>query len=197
MIFLDYNPKLSMIFWISAISDIKAEVHDVAVLNHVVLTFDPEAAGLAHGVFTSERDVVVVLYNLGTYEALLEVGVYYAGAARSLAAAYESPGAHFVGACGKERLEVKQSIRRTDKARYTAFLQTYALQKLTALLVGVEFGNLAFGLRGDNHQRRALCGNGLAHGIDIGIAVHGRCVVDVAHVQDRLGRQQEKLADEA
>ena len=45
MDFLDYNPKISMIFWIRAISDIEAEVHDVAVLHHVVLTFDPEAAG--------------------------------------------------------------------------------------------------------------------------------------------------------
>ena len=66
-------------FILSLSLHVEAEVHDVAVLHHVVLAFDAELAGLTYGSFGTILDVVVVLDDLGADEALLEIGVDDAG----------------------------------------------------------------------------------------------------------------------
>ena len=50
-------------------SDIKPEVHDVAVLHNVVLALDAQLAGLAHGGLRAVLYVVVILDYLGADEA--------------------------------------------------------------------------------------------------------------------------------
>jgi len=59
-------------------------VHDVAVLNDIILTLDGELACLADSSLRSVLDVVVILDYLGADESLLEVGVDDAGTLRSL-----------------------------------------------------------------------------------------------------------------
>lgn len=49
--------------------DVKAEVHDVAVLHDIILAFDAHLPGIAHGAFAAEGDVVFVLDDLGAYES--------------------------------------------------------------------------------------------------------------------------------
>ena len=63
----------------------EAEVQDVAVLDDVVLAFEPELAGVLRARFAVERDVVVIGDGLGADEALLEIGVDDAGGLRRLA----------------------------------------------------------------------------------------------------------------
>src|SRR5262245_51265084 len=53
----------------------EAEVQHVAVLDDVVLAFEPELAGVARPRFAVERDVIVVSDGLGADEALLEIGM--------------------------------------------------------------------------------------------------------------------------
>ena len=63
-------------------SDVEEEVHDVAVLNDVVLAFGAHLAGFLSALFTLEGDEVFVGDRLGADEAAFEVGVDDAGGLR-------------------------------------------------------------------------------------------------------------------
>ena len=68
-------------------------MHDVAVLDDVVLALDGEFAGGAAFGFGTVFDEVVVLDDFGADEALLEVGMDDSGGAGSLVALVDGPGA--------------------------------------------------------------------------------------------------------
>src|SRR5262245_53226773 len=53
----------------------KAKMHDVAVGNDVILTFEPPFAGVARPGLAAEGDIVVVGDRLGPDESALEVGM--------------------------------------------------------------------------------------------------------------------------
>ena len=116
--------------WCSKISDIEAEVHDVAVAHHVFLTFDSHFTGLAHGGFATECHIVIVFYHLGTNETFLEVGVDYTCAFRGFGATTESPRTHFVGTGGEVGLKIEKRIGSTDETRDARFSQTDFCEKL-------------------------------------------------------------------
>src|ERR1700694_651414 len=71
----------------------EAEVHHVAVLDHVLLALEPHLSGVLRARLALERDVVVIRDGLGADEALLEVGVDDARGLRRLGAARDGPGA--------------------------------------------------------------------------------------------------------
>ena len=75
-----------------ACSHVETEVHDVSVLDDVVLALDAHLAGLADGGLGAVVDVVVVLDDLGADETLLEVGVDDTGTLRGLPAFLVGPG---------------------------------------------------------------------------------------------------------
>ena len=136
-------------FILSLSLHVESEAHDVAVLHHVVLAFDAELAGLAHGGFGAVLDVVVVLDDLGADEALLEVGVDDAGTLRSLPAFVVGPGLDFHLAGGDERLEVEQAVDGLDEAVAAAVPQAEVFEEHLLLLVGFQFGDVGLGLGGD------------------------------------------------
>ena len=61
--------------WAPGRLDVEAEVHDVAILHDIFLALDVEQAGIAHGGFGAQTDVVVVLDDLGADEAFLNVSM--------------------------------------------------------------------------------------------------------------------------
>ena len=81
---------------------VKQEVHDIAVLNQVVLAFGADKACFFGGVPATMLQEVGVAKRLGADEAPFKVGVDHAGALRSLVACMECPGAAFLFTCGKE-----------------------------------------------------------------------------------------------
>ena len=85
---------------------VEAEIHDVAVLHNILLTFDMELASFAHTCFRTVADVVVVLNDFSTNKAALEIGMYNTSALRSFPTLVESPGFHFHLACGDERFQL-------------------------------------------------------------------------------------------
>ena len=89
---------------------IKQEVHYIAVLSHIFLSFDGHFARLTHSCLGAERNEVVVLYDFGADKAFLKVSVDNSRTFRSLGAAEESPRAHLVGAGGEECLKVEQGV---------------------------------------------------------------------------------------
>ena len=95
-----------------------------------------------------------------------------------------------VGACGKVCLQVKQIICGAYQTGHTRLVEANFLKEFLTLLVCVEFGDLALGLGGHYQQSAAFVLDGLSHGIDIFVAVCRRSIVDIAHIQHRLGSQQ-------
>ena len=85
-------------------------MHDVAVLDDVVLAFDAHLAGGTDGGFGLVVDEVVVLDDLGTDEAALEIGMYHACALRGFPTAAESPCLDLHLACRDEGLQGKQMV---------------------------------------------------------------------------------------
>ena len=63
---------------------IEPEVHDVAVLHHIFLAFQPEFAGLARAGFAVAGDIIGIGDGFGADIALLEIGVDDAGRLRAL-----------------------------------------------------------------------------------------------------------------
>ena len=58
-------------------------MHNITILNDVILALDAHLAGFAHGGFRAILDIVVVLDDLGADETLLKVGVDHAGTLRN------------------------------------------------------------------------------------------------------------------
>src|SRR5262252_9629097 len=58
-----------------AASDVEAEVEDVAVLDGIVLAFQPELPGIACARLAVQRHIVVVGDGFRPDEALLEIGM--------------------------------------------------------------------------------------------------------------------------
>ena len=110
----------------------------------------------------------------------------HTGALRGFGAAHEGPGAHLVGSCGEECLEVEQRVCSAYQSCHTRLLKSYLGEEFLALLVGVELGDVGLGLCGHNEQLGILALYGLAHGIHILVAVDSRAVVNVADIKHRF-----------
>ena len=63
-------------------SDIEAEVHYVAVLDHIFLAFDAELSCLFDSGLAAECHVVVIFDHFGAYESLFKIRMYDAGTLR-------------------------------------------------------------------------------------------------------------------
>ena len=168
-------------------------MHDIAVLDDIILAFNSEFACLPARGLTAESDEIFVLDDLGTDEPALEVRMDHTCALRRLSACAERPRAHLIAACGKERAEVKQGIRRLDEPVNTRLLQTYLLEEHLALLVSLQFGYLALDLSCYDEHLGLFVLDGLAHLLNILIATDSRSLIDIANVEHRFGGEQEQV----
>src|SRR5689334_20052624 len=89
-------------------------MQDVAVLDDIVLAFEPELAGIARSRLAIETDIVVIGDGLGADEAFLEIGMDDACRLRRPGAPGDGPGARLLGADGEISYEMEQLITRTD-----------------------------------------------------------------------------------
>ena len=168
-------------------------MHYVAVLDDVVLAFDAHLAGRAAGGFGLERDEIVVLDDLRTDEAALEVGVDDACRAGRFVALMDGPCTAFVCACGEEGLQAEQVICALDEADDTRLFQAHFFEEHLSLVVVFEFSDFGLGLGRYDKELCVLVFDGFADGVYVCIAVDRRCVVDVADVHNRFVSQQEHV----
>ena len=82
-------------------------MHDVAVLDNVLFTFNSQLAGFLNCGFRAKRNVVGILNNLCTDESLFEVGVDYACSLWSLRPLMVGPSAALGFAGGEVGFQVK------------------------------------------------------------------------------------------
>ena len=85
-------------------------MHDVAVLDNIVLAFDAHLAGGADGGLGLVLDKVVVLDHLCADETALEVRMDHAGGAGRLVPGHDGPGAAFVGPGSEEGAQAQEFI---------------------------------------------------------------------------------------
>src|SRR5262245_10625438 len=93
----------------------EAEVQHVAVLDDVVLAFEPELAGVARARFAVERDVIVVSDRLGADEALLEIGMDDARRRLRPRSLRHGPGARLFRPGGEIGDEAEQLVALADQ----------------------------------------------------------------------------------
>ena len=99
-------------------------MHDVTILNDVVLTLYTHLASLADSGFRAIFQVVVVLDNLCTDEAFLKVGMDDTSTLRSLPTLLVRPGFYLHLTSGDEGFEVQQGVGFLDEAVDTTLFQT-------------------------------------------------------------------------
>src|SRR5262245_35905674 len=87
---------------LSGSSHCESEVNDIAVLDDVLLAFQPQLSFVASLAFAAGSDEVVVVNDFGPDESALEVAVDAAGSARRPVAATNGPSLHLVLADGEE-----------------------------------------------------------------------------------------------
>ena len=101
----------------------EAEVDDVAVLDDVLLAFEPDFAVIAAGGHRAARDQRVVADDFGADEAARDVAVNLAGGELRRRAARDRPGPALVLADGEERDVAEQVVARADDAIETGLGQ--------------------------------------------------------------------------
>ena len=84
-----------------------------------------------------------------------------------------------------------------DEAHYARLFEAHLLKEHLAVLVVLHLGDFRLGAGGDDEDFGVLVLDGFAYGIDIGVTVHGRCVIDVADVHHGLAREQEEVVGDA
>ncbi len=92
---------------ISAILDVKPEVHHVAFLNNVLLAFQPPFAGFTRSGFPPSGQIVGIGDHFSANEAALEIAVNHSRRLRRGGADPHRPGPHFLGAGGKVGLQAQ------------------------------------------------------------------------------------------
>src|ERR687890_631967 len=94
----------------------EAEVEDVAVLDDVVLTLQPQLARVAGAGLALQCNVIRVGDGLGADEALFEVGVDHARRLGRPRAARHRPRPRLLGADGEVGVQAQKLVAGTDHA---------------------------------------------------------------------------------
>ena len=102
-------------------------MHDVTILDDVVLTLDAHLASFADSSLGAILDIVVVLDDLSADKALFEIGVDNTSTLRSLPTLLIGPGLYLHLASGDKGFEVQQGVGLLDKAIDTTLLQAQLL----------------------------------------------------------------------
>ena len=105
------------------VSDVEAEVHDVAVADGVVGAFEAHAAGILGALLAAVSDKILVGYGFGADEAFFEIGVDAAGGLRRPGAALDRPGVCLLGPDGQKRDQIEQRISGADDAVEPGFVE--------------------------------------------------------------------------
>src|SRR5262245_26154312 len=96
--------------------NVKPKMHDVTVLDDIVLAFDTHLAGILGALLAATGNEIVITDGLGADEAALEVGVDGACCFRRLGAPVHGPGARFLWSGGEKGDEIQQVIAGPDHA---------------------------------------------------------------------------------
>ena len=160
-------------------------MHDVAVLNDVLLAFLAQLARFATALLAAERHVILVACGLGLDEAAFEIRVDDAGGLRCFRPEGDSPGLCLLLAAGEVAMQAQKRICFACQAGKAAFRKPHLFQEHRSIL-GIHFGEVGFDLCRYGHWCAA---------VDFGELGCYLVFVDVCHVQDGFHGQQVQIVD--
>src|SRR5207237_10089600 len=132
-----------------ATSNIKAEMHDVAVLDDVIGAFEAHLAGILGALLAATGDEIGIGDRLGADKALLEIAVDDAGGLRRLGAARDRPGARLLWARREKGDQIEERVSGADHLVEPGFAEAKRGEKLRPLGGVGEDGELGFDRRGN------------------------------------------------
>ena len=104
------------------------------------------------------------------------------------------PCLHFHLACGDEGLEIEQRVSLLDETVDATLLESELFEKHLLVFIRLEFSNVLFGLCSNHHSLSAfLLGEFLNFSCELIAALCAR-LIDVAHIEHRLGGEQKEVA---
>ena len=171
-------------------------MHDIAVLNDIILAFDAHFSGRSDRRLRLILDEVVILDHLGPDKAFFEVGMDDARRLRRLVSPMDCPGPALVGSGGEEGLESEEVVGSLDEPDDAGLMEPHLFEEHLPVFVVLHLGNFGFGAGGDHEDLGVLVLDGFADGVHILVAADGGGVVDVADIHDRLVGQQEEIVRE-
>ncbi len=132
----------------------------------------------------------MICNDFGPNKALLKVTVNYACRLRSAKTLANRPRTHFLHPSCKVGLKLQQAIRLTDNAVHPGLFQTEIVEEHLALFVGLQLDDIRFGGYGQMQHPCAFLRRHFGHLAHVVVAVLGRRLIHVAHVEHGLIRKQ-------
>ena len=168
-------------------------MHDVTVLDYVVLAFDTHLAGGADGGFRLVVDKVLILNYFCPDEAALEVRVDDTGGAGRLVPGLDGPGAAFVGPGREEGAEAQQLVCALDEAHYAALLEAHLFQEHLPVLIVLNLRDFSLRFGGNHQNLGVLRRNSRPDSLHVSVASSRRSLVYIAHIHHRLVGDEEQV----
>ena len=110
-------------------------MHDITILNHVILTLNTHLSCLADSCLRSVLDIVLVFNYLSTNKAFLEVGMDDTTTLRSLPAFFICPSLDFHLTRSEKGLKIQQGIGLLDEAINTTLFEAKLLEEHLLIFV--------------------------------------------------------------
>ena len=112
---------------------------------------------------------------------------------RGLPAFTVSPGLHFHFTCGDEGLEVQQGVGFLYQAVHAALFKSQFFEEHLLVLVGLQWGDILLGFGGNDHGLGTFCLSYFLNLTWVFVTILGWCLVNIADVEHRFGREQEEI----
>src|SRR5262249_20111613 len=122
------------------LSDSEAEIDDIAVLDDVLLAFQPQLPLVPRLGFAAAGHEVLVVDHLGPDEAALEVAVDPPCRSRGPVPSADGPGLDLILSHGEEGDEIQQLVGGANEARARRLGKPQGFEKL-ALVLWIELGD--------------------------------------------------------
>src|ERR671931_917560 len=116
-----------------SVSNRKAKMDKVAILNHVVFAFQAKLPCFLAFRFTAESDESLIGNDVGSDETSLDIAVDLSRRFFGGGSLRDCPGSHFVFTCGEETDEIHQSVGGADESIARRFLNADLFQECVAI----------------------------------------------------------------
>src|SRR5271165_4342544 len=108
----------------------------IAVLDDIILAFEPEFAGLPRPRFALKRGEIRVGYGLGANKTLFEIGVDHASCLWRPGSLRDGPGAGFLGPHSEKSDQPQKPITRPDDAVQPRLGEANSFEIVLPLILG-------------------------------------------------------------
>src|SRR5574344_206792 len=125
----------------SFLLDVEQEMHDVAILDHIILPLDPHLPGGSHGRLRLQGGEILIFDNLCADKALLKIRVDDTGRLWSLVTFVDGPCPAFIRTSREKGLKSQQMVGALNETYNSGLLKAHFFEKHLSLLVDVQFRN--------------------------------------------------------